>query len=226
MKMEGENYLKMTSKNQKLEATYQAYLETLIRGDRQRCRALVEEILPDENSIKDQYVGIFQRLLYQVGKLWECNQLSVAREHMATAITESLLPLAYQAIFSAPHCGRKAIVACAANEYHQLGGKMVADILELNGWDGFFLGAHTPIADLLSLVDEKRPDMLCLSLSIFAGMPGLITLLERIRSEFPALPVIVGGQAFRWGGVDLVTAYSGVRHISSIFELEKLVQEW
>ena len=89
MKMEGENYLKMTSKNQKLEATYQAYLETLIRGDRQRCRALVEEILPDENSIKDQYVGIFQRLLYQVGELWECNQLSVAREHMATAITEN-----------------------------------------------------------------------------------------------------------------------------------------
>ena len=103
---------------------------------------------------------------------------------------------------------------------------MVADILELNGWDGFFLGAHTPIADLLSLVDEKRPDMLCLSISIHAGMPKLISMLERIRNEFRALPVIVGGQAFRWGGVDLVTAYAGVRYVSSIFELEQLIKEW
>jgi len=216
----------MPAENIELEANYQAYLEALIRGDRHRCRAMVEEMLQEKIDIKDLYVGIFQRSLYKVGELWECNQLSVAREHMATAITESLLPLAYQAIFSAPHCGRKAIVACAANEYHQLGGKMVADIFELNGWDGFFLGANTPTADLLSLVDEKNPDMLCLSLSIYAGMPELIKLLERVRGEFTELPVIVGGQAFRWGGVELVTAYSGVRFIGSIFELEKLIRGW
>lgn len=221
-----EEITTMSSENLKLQSTYQAYLEALIRGDRHRCRAMVEEMLQDGIDIKDLYVGIFQRSLYQVGELWECNQLTVAREHMATAITESLLPLAYQAIFSAPHCGRKAVVACAANEYHQVGGKMVADILELNGWDGYFIGANTPVNDLLSLVNEKNPDMICLSLSVYAGMPGLITLLERIRNEFTALPVIVGGQAFRWGGVDQVTAYSGVRHIGSIFELELLVQEW
>ncbi|MEI6209178.1 MAG: cobalamin-dependent protein [Desulfuromonadales bacterium] len=216
----------MPAENRKPETTYQAYLEALIRGDRHRCRAMVEEMLKDEIDIRDLYTGIFQRSLYQVGELWESNKLTVACEHMATAITESLLPLAYQVIFSAPHCGRKAVVACAANEYHQLGGKMVADILELNGWDGYFLGANTPVNDLLALVDEKRPDMLCLSLSVYTGMPELITLLDRVRGEFSALPVIVGGQAFRWGGVDLVTAYSGVRHIGSIFELEHLVQEW
>jgi len=216
----------MPTENLKLEIIFNEYLEALIRGDRHRCRALVEEMLQDNIDIKDLYVGIFQRSLYRVGELWECNQLTVAREHMATAITESLLPLAYQTIFSAPHCGRKAIVACAANEHHQLGGKMVADILELNAWDGYFLGAGTPANDLLSFVDEKKPDMLCLSLSIYAGMPGLIKLLERVRGEFAELPVLVGGQAFRWGGVDLVTAYSGVRHVSSIFELEQLLKEW
>ena len=216
----------MPTENLKLEAKYNTYLEALIRGDRHRCRAFVEEMLQDEMNIKDLYVGIFQRSLYRVGELWECNQLSVAREHIATAITESLLPLAYQTIFSAPHCGRKAVVACAANEYHQLGGKMVADIFELNGWDGYFLGAGTPEADLLTFVDEKKPDMLCLSLSVYSGMRGLIKLLESVRGEFAGLPVIVGGQAFRWGGVDLVTAYSGVRYVSSIFELEQLLKEW
>ena len=216
----------MQSENLKLEATYQAYLEALIRGDRHRCRAMVEEMLLEKIDIKELYVGIFQRSLYRVGELWESNQLSIAREHMATAITESLLPLAYQAIFSAPHSGHRAVVACAANEYHQLGGKMVADILELNGWDGYFLGANAPVNDLLDLVDEKKPDMLCFSLSVYTGMPALITLLSRVRNEFADLPIIVGGQAFRWGGVEEVTAYPGVRYIGSIFELEQMIKVW
>ncbi len=216
----------MLTENLKLASIYNVYLDALIRGDRHRCRALVEEMLQDEIDIKELYVGIFQHSLYHVGEMWERNQLTVAREHIATAITESLLPLAYQAIFSAPHCGRKAIVSCAANEYHQLGGKMVADIFELNGWDGYFLGAGTPESELLAFVDEKKPDLLCFSLSVFAGLSGLVKMLERVRSEFAEIPVFVGGQAFRWGGVDQVTAYPGVRHVSSIFELEQLLKEW
>lgn len=216
----------MPSENLKLETIYQAYLEALIRGDRHSCRSMVEEMLHNEIDIKDLYVGIFQRSLYRVGELWECNQLTVAREHIATAITESLLPLAYPLLFAAPHNGRKAVVACAANEYHQLGGKMVADILELNGWDGYFVGANTPLGDLLALLEEKKPDMLCLSLSVYFALPGLIGLLESVRSEFPTLPIVVGGQAFLWGGVDSVTAYSGVRHIGSIAEFEQLIKRW
>jgi MerR family transcriptional regulator, light-induced transcriptional regulator len=103
---------------------------------------------------------------------------------------------------------------------------MVADIFELNGWDGYFLGAGAPESELLALVDEKKPDLLCFSLSVYASLPGLVKLLERVRSEFAEVPVFVGGQAFRWGGIDQVTVFSGVRHVSSIFELEQLLKGW
>ena len=208
------------------EAAYQSYLAYLIAGDRNKCREVVEDTLRDNVDIKDLYVGVFQRALYRVGELWECNQLSVAREHIATAITESMLSLVYPSIFAAEHCGRKAIVACAANEYHQLGGKMVADILELNGWDGLFSGANTPAKDLLELINNTNPNLLCLSLSVQSGLPTLLLLLDNVRTEFPDLPIIVGGQAFRWGGRENIASYPDVRLVETIHELERLIKDW
>ena len=69
-------------------------------------------------------------------------------EHLATAISESLLNLTYPRLFAQPRNGKSAVVTCVSNEYHQIGGKMVADIFELNGWRGHFLGANMPEADL------------------------------------------------------------------------------
>jgi methanogenic corrinoid protein MtbC1 len=161
--------------------------------------------------------------MYEVGELWEHNRISVAREHLATSVTEFLLTLVYPRIFAAEHCGRSAVVACSANEYHQLGAKMVADIMELNGWDGHFLGANTPAKELLSLIEEKQPDLLVLSLSVYFNLPALLDSIAMVRQAFSKLPVIVGGQAFRWGGRDSLTRFPGVTCLESIDQMEELI---
>lgn len=121
-----------------IAAVYPQYLQLLLEGNRQGCRQLVSALLAQQVPIKRLYLKLFQRALYQVGDLWAQGAVSVAKEHLATAITESMLTLVYPTLFRQPRCGRKAVVACVANEYHQLGAKMVADIIETKGWDGFF----------------------------------------------------------------------------------------
>lgn len=101
---------------------------------------------------------------------------------------------------------------------------MVADIFELNGWDGYFLGANTPIGELLSLLKEKKPQVLALSVSIYFNMDSLYDTLDKIRKLHPDLAVIVGGQAFRWGGADIGQKFPGVRYIPSIIDLETFIR--
>jgi len=205
---------------------YDNYLQSLLKGNRAECTKTVKDLLDREVSVYDLYLDLFQASLYEVGYLWETNRISVATEHMATSITESLLSLAYPRIFSAQHVGKKAVVSCLVNEYHQIGGKMVADIFELNGWDGYFLGANTPVQDLLEIVSEKQPEIVALSMSVYFNMDSLHNVLQRLESELPGQQIIVGGQAFRWGGTDIQDKYSSVRYISSINELEKMLQEY
>lgn len=205
------------------DSLYSRYLQALLAGDRASCYTAVRGLLDGGTPIKTLYVYLFQRSLYEVGSLWEKNTISVAVEHGATAITESLMGLMYPEIFFSSHNGRKAVISCVANEYHQVGGKMVADIFELHGWDGFFLGANTPAPELFRMIDEKEPDILGLSLSIYFNIAKLYDLLEKVGKRFPDLKVIAGGQAFLWGEVDIEERFPGVKLISTLDQLEDFI---
>ena len=147
-------------------------------------------------------------------------KISVATEHMATAINESLLNLTYPRLFAQPRNGKSAVVTCMTNEYHQIGAKMVADIFELHGWRGYFLGANTPVKDVKSLIAEKRPDVIALSAAVAFSLDSLVRSATDIRATFPDVPILVGGQAFRWGGRERVEHLPGVSCLLTLTELE------
>lgn len=206
-------------------AVYDSYLDSLLAGQRMRCAQVVNSLLEKGTPIKTIYTDLFQWSLYRVGELWEQNRISVAKEHLATAITESLLSLVYTKVFSTPRLGQKAVVACVANEYHQLGGKIIADLMEMRGWDAYFLGANTPVKDLLGILDEKKPELLALSLAVFSHIGRLTQALDQVRHNFPDLPILVGGQAFRWGGGEVIGNWPDVTLISDLESLEHILGE-
>jgi len=202
------------------DALYDDYLSNLIAGQSRQCGELVQKLLSEGIEVEDLYTNLFQRSLYRVGELWERGRISVATEHIATSITERVMALAYPLIFSREHTNHAAVVSCAANEYHQIGGRMVADMLEMRGWHGHFLGANTPVADLVRMIDEKEPDMVALSVSVYFNMPALESAIETVRSVHKTLPILVGGQALRWGDAGIGSEHSGVHLLHSLQDLE------
>ncbi|MBF0239403.1 MAG: cobalamin-dependent protein [SAR324 cluster bacterium] len=207
------------------EEQYNNYLSFLLSGNKTECTKIIRELIDQKIAVKDLYLNFFQRSMYQVGSLWEHNKISVAVEHMATAMTESLLNLAYPLIFSAEHCGKSAIISCVTKEYHQIGAKMVADIFELNGWDGYFVGANTPTDELLKMIDDKKPDVLALSMSLYFSLRWMEEMLQAVSATHPKLDIIVGGQGFLWGGLDTLKKYPQVEYVDSIIKLEQLIKK-
>jgi methanogenic corrinoid protein MtbC1 len=206
------------------EGAYAQYLAALLDGNRAVCQAITEDLRAGGVGLKGLYVNLFQRALYQVGELWEHNQVSVAVEHLATAITERLLTSVQAQVFSGQQRERSVVIACVADEYHQLGARMVADLAELRGWRGHFLGANTPLPDLRRLIEACRPTLVGLSLSIYSNLPALLRALDALEAAYPDLPILVGGQAFRWGGLDALQRYQNVSYVASLDELEARMQ--
>lgn len=205
------------------EATYSGYVQSLVRGDRSGCQRIVEGLLEGDIPVTDLYEGLFQRSLYEVGSLWEHNRISVAVEHLATAITERMLSLVYPKLFGADHCGKRAVVTCTPGEYHQIGARMVADVFELYGWDGYYLGADTPRDDLVLLISSKSPDLVALSSSLTENLASAWSVLDLVVSSFPTIPVIVGGQAYIDQEAELSSRFPTVRHVGSLKSLEELI---
>ncbi len=208
------------------ETLYADYLAALIRGDRLVCADIVKRLLDDGLDVGVLYAQLFQRSMYEVGEKWESGEIAIATEHLATSVTESLMPLVYPLVFSREHLPHTAVVSCVSDEYHQMGGRMVADIFEMNRWNGYFLGANTALPELQTLVDEKSPDVVALSVSIYSNLPNLEKAITGVREVRPTIPILIGGQAFLWGGRDIPSRHEGIQLLTSLSELQRWTREF
>lgn len=203
------------------ENSYQAYLRALLAGDREACARLVNAQLDAGADLKTLYVQLLQRAQYEVGELWEQQKITVATEHLATAVTQRMMTLIQARVLRGPPRQRSIVVACVADELHQLGGRMIADFCELRGWRGHFLGANATLEELLRVIDQTHPDLVGLSLSLPFNLPRLLAALDALSAAHPGLPIVVGGQAFRWGAQSALAPYPNVRYIATLDELEQ-----
>jgi methanogenic corrinoid protein MtbC1 len=136
-----------------------------------------------------------QPALYAIGLGWQENRVTVAQEHLATAICLRFLSDLFSAETPAPPTGRRALFAGVERNQHVLGLRIVADAFELAGWSVQFLGANTPTAALLSQVDRWRPELVGLSASLVQQLLVLPTAIDALHAEFGAQrpAVMVGG---------------------------------
>jgi len=179
------------------EQTFTPYLELLMHGDLRGCRLLVQRLLAEGISFRNVYVNLFQRALYRMGELWEKKEICMGTEHLATTITLNLMTLAHPTLFDSPRNGKKVVVTCVGAELHQVGAQMISDTFEFLGWNSFFLGGNMPVEGLLELLADKRPDVLCLSVSLSSHLEEFKETVRKAGARFPELEILAGGQAFR-----------------------------
>ncbi len=209
----------MMPENSKQEL-YSDFMSSLIAGDKNGCFTIVKNLIDKGVPVLDLYENIFKISLYKIGLLWEENKISVATEHLATAITDTILNWLYAQILHDFNSGKTALLSCIEHEYHQIGLRMVNDIFERNGWNTYFLGANTPTESLLSLAQSVSPDILGISVSLYQNIPAALRVIEKFNQEFPGKRVIVGGQAFSRGNVLLDKKFENVFILKNLYDLE------
>lgn len=175
------------------------YLDALLAGSRREAFGVIELARAEGLGIRGLYLDVFQPAMRDIGRLWQENRITVADEHLATAITQAAMARLYQELFQAlPDPGPLLVAACADNERHELGLRMICDVLEMDGWDTVFLGASVPVEDLVEMVRIRRPQVVALSASIAPHVGRVREAIRAIRgTEGGAAPLIaVGGRAF------------------------------
>jgi MerR family transcriptional regulator, light-induced transcriptional regulator len=182
--------------------TLEEYTRHLLAGEDEECLAAGLELGGDLAALHRLYVELIQPSQYTVGELWEAGRISVATEHMATAINTSVADVCYSALGCGGAGGPRAIVACSEGELHELGPRMLADLLECDGWDVGFLGGGTTDDDLIAAVLASAPRFIGLSAALVQHLGGVKRRIEWIREQSgpTAPPIAVGGNAFRGAG--------------------------
>lgn len=178
-------------------AQTEAFETALLTGLQHEALAVVNRCIDDGHNLIDIEMNVIQPALYEIGKKWQLNQISVAQEHLATAIVHSVMTLGLLRSPVSPTRGKRVLIACVQGNNHAVGARMVCDAFQLAGWDVQFLGADTPTAAIVRHATEWKPDLIGLSVSFPQQLPAakdvIARLKERLGSTRP--PVILGGLA-------------------------------
>lgn len=189
------------------------YASAALRGERAGAMALLDDALAREATLSRVAVHVIQPAMYEVGRRWQENTVSVAQEHLATALSQSWMARARSMATAAPDNGGRALFTCLSGNHHVLGLRMVADAFELDGWATHCLGADTTLEALLANVRQLRPHLVGISASLPQHLRGLRDAVTGLRTELGAdCPrLVVGGLALNqfprlaaWVGADLL----------------------
>ena len=196
---EGErNELESSNVPERLRGAREAYVSALLAGERFAALTVAEQCLHEVFALTDVYVEVLAGALHQIGELWEGNRITVAHEHVATAITQMVIADLCPRIPRGETSRGKVVVAGVSGEMHQVGANLLSDALQAGGWKVTFLGSNVPDRALLDMLAASDPDFFCLSTTLAAHLPAAADLIRQVRDRFgPRRPeIMVGGAAF------------------------------
>lgn len=183
---------------EKLSDLQRTYLQASLAGERRAARQIALDAIDAGLSLEEFYTEIVQECMYTVGELWETNRISVADEHTATAITQSVMAEVYQRIPWSDATKGNVVLTGVEGELHQIGAHLVADALDLSGWNVRFLGSNLPHGDVLATVDEHEAGILGISVTVLFNAGRVFDLVEQVRDRFGEhVRIVIGGAAFR-----------------------------
>ncbi len=173
-------------------------MESLLGGDRRVCRSLIEEAVDAGIDGRTIYHDVIWSAMQQVETLYRADRINRAVEHMATRVNRCVADRLQAALVPKELNGKKILVACADDENQELGGQVLSDLFEGDGWVVNFVGGGVANDEILMLVGQIQPDILLVHGSKPQGVPEVRKLIDLVRDvgPHPTMNVMISGGVF------------------------------
>jgi diguanylate cyclase (GGDEF)-like protein/PAS domain S-box-containing protein len=172
-----------------------AYGQTMRTGDPATAIAVIDDALRHKLSAAAVQSQVIAPAMREIGELWERGGLTVAQEHLATALSHQALTRLYPGLIrQSTRQGDTVVVAGVHGEHHVLGLRMVADVFDGAGYDVRFLGPDVPESSLLTWVQEHEPAVVALGVTMPLGAAALARQLQTLSDLAPGVQLVIGGQ--------------------------------
>jgi len=139
--------------------------------------------------------------LADLGRRWRAGALSVAQEHFASNLVRERLAGLGRG-WGRGH-GPLALLACAPGERHDIGLIAFGVVLHRHGWRIAYLGADTPLRDLVRAATSIRPDIVVVAATVRQRFDRVV---EGLAALARGTPVAIAGAGASGALADAVGA--------------------
>lgn len=180
------------------ELILEKYLRALLSGDRVSCRLVIEETLKNGIPAHQVYVDIIWPVMVEIDRLYRESRIDSAQEAFASRINRTIVNQLQNKLPRRHEKFKKIVICTATNEQAELGGQMLTDLFESDGWETRFLGGTVCHDDILAFIHTYHPDILLLYGMNGSDAPIIRQLIDTIReiNAWPNMRIMLSGGVF------------------------------
>jgi corrinoid protein of di/trimethylamine methyltransferase len=179
-----------------LKADYKAIHEDVLRGDREKIKVDVQQML--DRGFKPQEIlnGGMLSAMETVGERFKNEVIFIPEVLLsARAMKEGLRVLEPYLAFLDKDSSGKIMLGTVRGDLHDIGKNLVLTMLKGVGFDTVDLGVNVTVDDFVREITEQKPDILGLSALLTTTMPQMRDVIETLTEAGlrENIKIIIGG---------------------------------
>lgn len=169
----------------------------LVNADAGGAWGVLQRAIDAGGEIGTVYLEILAPAMARIGEEWSRGEIDIAIEHQATAIATRLVGQMSPRFVRRGRRRGEVLIGGPSGERHALALAMLGDLLRLEGYDVFDLGADTPANSFVHAA-SKINDLTAVGVSVTTtdSVEGAIDVVRTLRRAISDdVPVVLGGSA-------------------------------
>ncbi|MCV0430259.1 cobalamin-dependent protein [Nitrosopumilus sp.] len=166
----------------------------LTEGNIEECVKIYEEYVKIFNA-SDFFDKILKPVMYDIGEDWSSNKISIATEHVASNIAQTLVKIIMDKVSGSSN-KKKILICVPLGEEHHLGCDVLETYLTIKGYKVYNMATSMPTESIINFIENNKPDIVFISITLSDNISAGQRLVKKIQAEF-SIPILVGGYAMQ-----------------------------
>ncbi|TSA43643.1 MAG: MerR family transcriptional regulator [Chitinophagaceae bacterium] len=212
-----EKLLTLTQTQAQQERLLNDLIQYMVDFDMEKFEILLDSCILAKGIERTVNQIIFP-FLEKIGILWLTNHINPAQEHLVTNIIRQKLILGIEQINGVLQKNKTILLFLPEGEYHELGLLFMNFLLKSRGVKTIYLGASVPIADMVQLVKQKKPDYLYAHLTSVGHKFNFEKFINQATVKFPPTSLVISGQIVHSGTTKMPSTVILKRSFAEVME--------
>lgn len=212
---------------------YDKFLQSLDDDDKPNAvRVALDALETGKIGIIELYTTVLMPTLNEMGLEKERESTVIWKEHFRTSVVKTIVEYCYprvvnEGLKNTLKNGRKKIlVFCPAEEYHDIGARLMSDVFTLLGHNTFYIGGNTPPDALLQAMVHLKPEVIAMGVSNYFNLVAAKKTIEDVRKILgDGIIIILGGTAFD-DNISVVKEIGGNYYVNTYCDAERISEGW
>ena len=206
-------------REQSTKKSKQQLYKKLTEGNIEECVKIYQDYTKIFNPA-DFFDKILKQVMYDIGEDWANNTISIATEHVASNIAQTLVKIIMDSVSGSAN-KKKILICVPVGEEHHLGCDVLETYLSIRGFKVYNMGTSMPTESIISFIDNNKPDIIFVSITLPDNILAGQRMVRKINEE-SNIPILIGGYAMQ---SEKIPKFDGkIISESNLEELPKIIR--